>query len=127
MFVLSPDPFLQYIKNLYYVVISPANSTALTSSLEFLRLLSRKLPLLSPLVTEDSFPLQSGSGDKAARIGDMIDGTSKVLTISNGDSLNGDAGVTSVAISPNGHFVAAGSLDTVVRIWDVATAQLVET
>ena len=68
----------------------------------------------------------SGSGDKTARIWDMIDGTSKVLTISDGDSLNGDAGVTSVAISPNGHFVAAGSLDTVVRIWDVATAQLVE-
>ena len=56
----------------------------------------------------------------------MIDGTSKVLTINDGDSLNGDAGVTSVAISPNGQFVAAGSLDTVVRIWDVATAQLVE-
>jgi len=56
----------------------------------------------------------------------MIDGTSKVLTINDGDSVNGDAGVTSVAISPNGQFVAAGSLDTVVRIWDVATAQLVE-
>ena len=55
-----------------------------------------------------------------------MDGTSKVLTINDGDSLNGDAGVTSVAISPNGQFVAAGSLDTVVRIWDVATAQLVE-
>ena len=49
-----------------------------------------------------------------------------MLTINDGDSLNGDAGVTSVAISPNGQFVAAGSLDTVVRIWDVATAQLVE-
>ena len=56
----------------------------------------------------------------------MIDGTSKVLTINDGDSLNNDHGVTSVAISPNGQFVAAGSLDTVVRIWDVTTAQLVE-
>lgn len=56
----------------------------------------------------------------------MIDGTSKVLTINDPDSLNNDAGVTSVAISPNGHFVAAGSLDTVVRIWDVATGMLVE-
>ena len=56
----------------------------------------------------------------------MIDGTSKVLTINDGDSLNNDHGVTSVAISPNGQFVAAGSLDTVVRIWDVNTAQLVE-
>ena len=56
----------------------------------------------------------------------MIEGTSKVLTINDGDSLNNDHGVTSVAISPNGQFVAAGSLDTVVRIWDVNTAQLVE-
>ena len=68
----------------------------------------------------------SGSGDKTARIWDMIDGTSKVLTINDGDSLNNDHGVTSVAISPNGQYVAAGSLDTVVRIWDVTTAQLVE-
>ena len=68
----------------------------------------------------------SGSGDKTARIWDMIEGTSKVLTINDGDSLNNDHGVTSVAISPNGQFVAAGSLDTVVRIWDVTTAQLVE-
>ena len=69
--------------------------------------------------------LVSGSGDKTARIWNMIDGTSKVLTI-NEDSLSNDHGVTSVAISPNGQFVAAGSLDTVVRIWDVTTAQLVE-
>jgi general transcriptional corepressor TUP1 len=68
----------------------------------------------------------SGSADKTARIWDMIDGTSKVLTINDGDSLNNDHGVTSVAFSPNGQFVAAGSLDTVVRIWDVNTAQLVE-
>ena len=56
----------------------------------------------------------------------MHDGTTKVLTINDTDSLNNDAGVTSVAISPNGCFVAAGSLDTVVRIWDVATGNLVE-
>ena len=56
----------------------------------------------------------------------MDDGTSKVLTISDIDGMNTDAGVTSVAISPNGQLVAAGSLDTVVRIWDVATGVLVE-
>lgn len=56
----------------------------------------------------------------------MADGTSKVLTINDPDSVNNDAGVTSVAISPNGQYVAAGSLDTVVRIWDVATGHLVE-
>lgn len=68
----------------------------------------------------------SGSGDKTARIWNMDDGTSKVLTINDPDAMNNDAGVTSVAISPNGQLVAAGSLDTIVRIWDVATGQLVE-
>ena len=56
----------------------------------------------------------------------MNDGSSTVLTINDPDSLNNDAGVTSVAISPNGQLVAAGSLDTVVRIWDVASGVLVE-
>ena len=57
----------------------------------------------------------------------MIDGTSKVLTVNDGDSPNNDHGVISVALSPNGKLVAAGSLDSVARIWDVTTAQLVET
>jgi len=56
----------------------------------------------------------------------MVDGTSKVLTINDHDLLNNDAGVVSVAISPNGQYVAAGSMDAVVRIWDVSTGQLVE-
>jgi len=56
----------------------------------------------------------------------MIDGTSKVLTINDHDSLNNGARVTSVAISTNDQYVAAGSMDAVVRIWDVSTGQLVE-
>lgn len=48
----------------------------------------------------------------------------KILTINEPEQV--DAGVTSVAISPDGRLVAAGSLDTVVRIWDVATGQLIE-
>jgi glucose repression regulatory protein TUP1 len=56
----------------------------------------------------------------------MTEGLLKVLTINDTDSANNDAVVTSVAISPNGQLVAAGSLDTVVRIWDVATGSLVE-
>jgi len=53
-----------------------------------------------------------------------VDGTSKVLTINDHDPYA--AAVTSVAISPNGQYVAAGSFDAVVRIWDVSTGQLVE-
>ncbi len=50
-----------------------------------------------------------------------------VLTINDPDSLNNnDAGVTSEFFSPNGRFVAAGSLDAVVRIWDAQTGQLIE-
>ena len=48
----------------------------------------------------------------------------QILSIDEPESV--DAGVTSVAISPDGRHVAAGSLDTVVRIWDVATGTLVE-
>jgi WD40 repeat protein len=47
-----------------------------------------------------------------------------VLTVTEPDSI--DTGVTSVAISPDGKLVAAGSLNTVVRIWDVNTGHLVE-
>ena len=48
---------------------------------------------------------------------------SKILPID--DDPNVDAGMTSVAISPDARFVAAGSLDTVVRLWDVSTGTLV--
>ena len=80
----------------------------------------------------------SGSGDKTARIWDMETGNSTVLSVADaaqgadGDTtmgetgVGGDAGVTSVAISPDGRLVAAGSLDTVVRLWDVQTRTLLE-
>ena len=70
--------------------------------------------------------LVSGSGDKTVRIWYMYDVSSKVLTINDLDSPYNDAGVCSVAISPNCQFVAAGCLDNVVRIWDLATGVLVD-
>lgn len=66
----------------------------------------------------------SGSGDKTVRIWGMDNGACKILAIVEPETI--DAGVNSVAISPDGRWVAAGSLDNVVRIWDVNTGVLVE-
>ena len=46
-----------------------------------------------------------------------------MLTINNGFY---DSGVASVTISPDATLVAAGSLDSMVRIWDVASGTLLE-
>jgi len=62
--------------------------------------------------------------DKTARIWGMNSHDSKVLPID--DDPNIDTGVTSMAISPDPRFVAVGSLDTVARIWDVATGTLLD-
>jgi glucose repression regulatory protein TUP1 len=76
----------------------------------------------------DGRRIVSGSADKTVRIWDMInaDAPPKVLTINDPDSLNGNAGVTSVAFSPDGQYVAVGSLDTCVRILEVETGLVVE-
>ncbi|OCH84471.1 WD40 repeat-like protein, partial [Obba rivulosa] len=57
----------------------------------------------------------SGSGDKTVRIWFTVDEPDII-----------DAGVAFVCISPDGRLVAVGSLETVVRGWDVQTGQLVE-
>ena len=56
----------------------------------------------------------------------MLGFLAKLYAVNIPEPDNVDAGVTSVCISPDGRLVAAGSLDTVVRIWDVQTGQLVE-
>lgn len=74
--------------------------------------------------------LVSGSGDKSARIWDMDTGScvyhlliEDVMLTESGPM---DAGVTSVAVSPDGAVLAAGSLDTLVRLWDMRTGQLLD-
>ncbi|KAJ7735739.1 WD40-repeat-containing domain protein [Mycena metata] len=99
--------------------------------------------------SRDGRRIVSGSGDRTARIWDMETGACTVLAVdadsmgvgpgpaaaaanggaaggAEGSAASGDAGVTSVAISPDGRYVAAGSLDTIVRIWDAQTGALVE-
>ena len=62
--------------------------------------------------------------DKTARIWGMNLCDLKVLPIN--DDPNVDMGVMSMAILPNACFITAGSLDTVVRIWDVVTGMLLD-
>ena len=54
----------------------------------------------------------------------MMHGNSKVLVID--DSTN-DAGVTSVAISPDGQSLASGSVDRKITSWQLDTRKLVYT
>lgn len=74
--------------------------------------------------------LVSGSGDKTAKIWNIETGTCvfdlKIDDFVMGDTGPIDAGITSVALSPDSRLVAAGSLDTIVRVWDTATGQQVE-
>lgn len=67
----------------------------------------------------------SGSGDKTARVWDMVTGD-LLYKLSIDEPSQKDAGVTSVAISPDGYYVAAGSLDKIVRVWDARTGYLLE-
>ncbi|KAI5451116.1 general transcription repressor [Naganishia albida] len=74
--------------------------------------------------------LVSGSGDKSARIWDINSGHCvfdlKIEDVVLGEAGPIDAGITSVALSPDSKLVAAGSLDTIVRVWDTRTGQQVE-
>lgn len=78
----------------------------------------------------DGRRLVSGSGDKTARMWDLDSGacafTLAIHDITIAENGPVDAGVTSVAFSPDGKYLAAGSLDTVVRIWDAETGQLLD-
>lgn len=80
----------------------------------------------------DGRRLASGSGDKTLKMWDMDSGSCVYTLAIDADSplVDGvppDAGVTSVAISPDGRFLAASSLDTFVRIWDAETGHLLDT
>lgn len=85
-----------------------------------------KNEIYSLVFSPDGRLLYSGSGDSSVRIWDMETRTCKSTLIIDDQTIgeNGqpiDAGVTSVALSPDGNILAAGSLDTHVRIWDAAT------
>ena len=96
--------------------------------------------------SNDGRYIVSGSGDETMRVWDLSDASCRMITIetpppppppipppppssaggSNPLTPNQDAGITSVSISPDGSMVAAGSLDSVIRIWEVASGMLLD-
>ena len=85
--------------------------------------------------SNDGRYIVSGSGDETMRVWDLGDATCRMITIETpaattptavGSIQNQDAGVTSVSISPDGSLVAAGSLDSVIRVWEVSSGILLD-
>ena len=85
--------------------------------------------------SNDGRYIVSGSGDETMRVWDLSDASCRMITIETptttlptavGSQQNQDAGVTSVSISPDGSMVAAGSLDSVIRIWEVSSGILLD-
>jgi len=75
----------------------------------------------------DGSTLLSASGDRTVRLWDVtcldakkadaITSSSRVLTVE--EAAKSDVAFTSVSISQNSRYVAAGSLDGVIRVWDL--------
>ena len=89
-----------------------------------------KSEIYSLAFSPDGHYLVSGSGDKTARKWEMESGRClfvlSIDDVTTGENGPLDAGVTSVVLSPDGKFLAAGSLDTIVRIWDASTGKLLD-
>ncbi|KAF9478961.1 WD40 repeat-like protein [Pholiota conissans] len=68
----------------------------------------------------------SGSADRTLWIWDLRQRSSKMIHLSK-DSQDFEQGITSIAISPDSKLVAAGCMDTIVRLYDIETVELVDT
>ncbi|KAJ3250530.1 general transcription repressor, partial [Borealophlyctis nickersoniae] len=86
--------------------------------------------------SRDGRCIVSGSGDKSVKVWDVEHGKCVMTMLNEHDKTMPqppygeeprDSGVTSVAVNPiDGRCVAAGSLDEMVRIWDMRTGHLLE-
>lgn len=104
------------------------------------RLEGHDLDIYSIDVSPDGSRIVSGSGDRTVRVWELRTDEGGNLVAANGQesqilpmedeqhppqsAAGVEAGVTSVSISPDGKYVAAGSLDRLVRVWRLeATAE----
>ena len=94
-------------------------------------LIGHRSEIYSLAFTPDGLYIISGSGDKTARIWSVDSGKmvhelviDDIRMMDNGQPQ--DAGITSVAISLDGNLLAAGSLDHIVRIWDMQSGKLLD-
>ncbi|TEB23320.1 WD40 repeat-like protein [Coprinellus micaceus] len=83
--------------------------------------LADKMPELD--VDGDEDVDMGGEGKKESREGDLGEGMDVEGAGRQGEAgapePSADPGITSIAVSPDGRYVAAGSLDSVIRLWDL--------
>ena len=102
------------------------------------RLQGHGLDIYSLEYSRDGKYIVSGSGDRTVRVWDSESGecihilscTDSSIDSSGDDESSDndefrDAGVTSVSISPDGRYVAAGSLDRSVRLWQLDSGEYI--
>jgi len=70
--------------------------------------------------------LATGSGDKSVCLWDLKDRKCLQTLHAGTPDTTKDSGITSIAVSPNGKFLAAGSLDRLIRIWSLPTGSPVD-
>lgn len=88
-----------------------------------LRRLHFQLGIYALYYSQDGRHLVAGSADKAVRIY-ATDTYTCLLTMAVDDDDIKHGGITSVAVSPDGQFVAAGSLGRHVYLWRAETGEL---
>jgi len=74
---------------------------------------------------KDSRNIATGSSDCTARLWDIGDGQVSLFRVTDAVGEDVDAGISSIALSPEDDLLAAGCFDNVIRLWNTNTGDLV--